>query len=224
MSFVVTVDGPAGAGKSSVARRLSSSVGLRYLDTGAIYRAIALTLDRMGIPPEDTDALKGALTNIKVELRDDGISANGADVSLDIRTPRVDAIVSAYSALGCVRKALLGFQRDQARYGSLIAEGRDVGSAVFPDAPLKFFLTASPEARARRRCLERERRGERISYEEVLAGIKERDRLDSEREISPLRCPEDAVLVDTSDMTEDDVTAYLEERIRSAMLKGDAGA
>lgn len=214
MSFVVTIDGPAGAGKSSVARRLARRLSVRYLDTGAIYRSIALFLDRRAIPPRDTDALRAALRGVSIELRDEAVFLNGENVSAKIRTPHVDGIVSPYSALGCVREALLELQRKQVQYGSLVVEGRDVGSAVFPEAPLKFFMTASAEARARRRFLELERRGESVSFEEVLSQIRARDRIDSTREASPLRRPEDAVLVDTSEMTEDEVLECLERRVR----------
>ena len=217
MSFVVAIDGPAGAGKSSVAKRLARRLSVRYLDTGAIYRAMALFLDRRAIPPEDTEALRMALKGIVIELRDGEVLLDGEDVSAAIRTPHVDGIVSAYSALGCVREALLDLQRGQRQYGSLVVEGRDVGSVVFPDAPLKFFMTASPEARARRRCLDLQRKGEPVSFEEVLSQIRARDRLDSTRAIAPLTRPDDAVLVDTSEMTEDEVLEYLERRVRDAL-------
>ena len=217
MSFVVAIDGPAGAGKSSVAKRLARRLSVRYLDTGAIYRAIALFLDRRAIPPEDTEALRMALKGIVIELRDGEVLLDGEDVSAAIRTPHVDGIVSAYSALGCVREALLDLQRGQRQYGSLVVEGRDVGSVVFPDAPLKFFMTASPEARARRRCLELQRRGEPVPFEDVLSQIRARDRFDGTRAIAPLTQPEDAVLVDTSEMTEDEVLEYLERRVRDAL-------
>ena len=190
MSFVVAIDGPAGAGKSSVAKRLARRLSVRYLDTGAIYRAMALFLDRRAIPPEDTEALRMALKGIVIELRDGEVLLDGEDVSAAIRTPHVDGIVSAYSALG---------------------------SVVFPDAPLKFFMTASPEARARRRCLELQRRGESVSFEDVLSQICARDRFDSTRAIAPLTRPEDAVLVDTSEMTEDEVLEYLERRVRDTL-------
>ncbi len=217
MSFVVAIDGPAGAGKSSVAKRLARRLSVRYLDTGAIYRAMALFLDRRAIPPEDTEALRTVLKDIAIELRDGEVLLDGEDVSAAIRTPHVDGIVSAYSALGCVREALLDLQRGQRQYGSLVVEGRDVGSVVFPDAPLKFFMTASPEARARRRCLELQRRGEPVPFEDVLSQIRARDRFDSTRAIAPLTQPEDAVLVDTSEMTEDEVLEYLERRVRDAL-------
>lgn len=200
-----------------MARRLARRLNVRYLDTGAIYRALALSLDRRGVSPSETEELRRALRTISVELRDERVLVNGEDVSDAIRTPHVDGIVSAYSALGCLREALLDLQRDQERYGPLVAEGRDVGSVVFPGAPLKFFMTASPEARARRRYLELQRRGESMSFEDILSQIRERDRIDSSREIAPLRCPEGAVLVDTSDMTEDEVLEHLEHHVRDVL-------
>ena len=224
MAYVITIDGPAGAGKSSVAKRLAQLLRIHYLDTGAIYRAIALVLAEAGIPPEESESLKQALPGIRIELREGCILANGADVSREIRTPRADKLSSVYSALSSVRQALLGLQRDQEQYGSLVVEGRDMGSVVFPNAPLKFFLTATPEARARRRCLERERKGEPVSYEEVLAAIRERDIADSSRAASPLVQPEGSVRVDTSDMTEDDVVEFLLSRVRDALAKGDISA
>ncbi len=200
-----------------MARRLARRLNVRYLDTGAIYRALALSLDRRGVAPAETEELRRALRTISVELRGERVLVNGEDVSDAIRTPHVDGIVSAYSALGCLREALLDLQRDQERYGPLVAEGRDVGSVVFPEAPLKFFMTASPEARARRRYLELQRRGEAVSFEDILSRIRERDRIDSSREIAPLRCPEGAVLVDTSDMTEDEVLEHLERHVRDVL-------
>lgn len=221
MSYVVTIDGPAGAGKSTVARRLARSLGIHYLDTGAIYRAVALVLEESEIQPQDHSFIKEALEKIQVELHDGAVLVNGLDVSAEIRTPEVEHIVSAYSALEEVREALLGLQRDQARFGSLVAEGRDLGSVVFPDASLKFFLTASPEARARRRAAEREAKGEPMPYEEVLAAIKERDRFDSARAVAPLRQPEGAVVVDSSNMSEDQTAAHIETIVRAAIERGE---
>ncbi|MCR5346473.1 MAG: (d)CMP kinase [Fretibacterium sp.] len=221
LAYVITIDGPAGAGKSSVAKRLAQLLGIHYLDTGAIYRAIALVLAEAGIRPEESESLKKALPDIKIELRGETVLANGDDVSREIRTPKADRLSSVYSALPSVRQALLGLQRDQEKYGSLVVEGRDEGSVVFPKAPLKFFLTATPEARARRRCLERERRGEPVDYGEVLASIRERDTADSSRDVSPLVQPEGAVRVDTSDMTEDEVVELLLNHVREALSRGE---
>ena len=189
MSYVITIDGPAGAGKSSVAKRVAKSLGIKYLDTGAIYRAIALLLAKSEIKPESEDFLREALSEIKIELRENSVLVNGFDVSGEIRTPEVDELASVYSALPVVREALLGLQQDQEKYGSIVAEGRDVGSVVFPDAEVKFFLTASPEARAKRRYLERVNKGKEANYDEILESIKHRDQNDSQREIAPLSVP-----------------------------------
>ena len=165
MSYVVTIDGPAGAGKSSVARRVAHELGIKYLDTGAIYRAIALILARSEIEPGSDEFLREALKDIKIELKENSVLVNDFDVSGEIRTPEVDVLASVYSAVPAVREALLGLQKAQKNYGSIIAEGRDVGSVVFPDAKVKFFLTASPEARAKRRCLERVSKGQDANYD-----------------------------------------------------------
>jgi len=151
------------------------------------------------------------------------VHVNGFDVSKEIRTPDVEKVVSAYAALPVVRDALLDLQRSQEQYGSLVVEGRDTGSVVFPHALVKFFLTASPEARARRRCLEREQKGETVDYDEVLAAIKARDAFDSSREVAPLREPEGAVRVDTSDMSEAEVVEALESHVRAVLAKRDRG-
>ena len=154
MSYVITIDGPAGAGKSSIAKRAAHELGIKYLDTGAIYRAIALILAEAEVKPDNDEYLREALSDIRVELRDGKVLVNDFDVSGEIRTPEVDELSSVYSALPVVRKALLGLQQEQEKYGSIIAEGRDVGSVVFPNARVKFFLTATPEARAKIRYTE----------------------------------------------------------------------
>jgi cytidylate kinase len=217
VSFVVTIDGPAGAGKSSVARRLAKSLGIRYLDTGAIYRGIAYWLDGRGILPDEGEKIAENLSSLSVHIEARGVFVNGEDVSGSIRTPRIDQVVSAYAALKTVRDALIGLQREQAEHGDLIADGRDAGTVVFPEADLKIFLTASPEARAERRYKEFLRKGEAVVYPQVLAQMRERDRLDSRREIAPLKEPKGAVHVDTSAMTEDVVVNELAFLIRGRM-------
>ena len=217
MSYVVTIDGPAGAGKSSAARALAKSLGVHYLDTGAIYRAIALMLDESEININQPELISEALRDIKIELKDGAVLVNGIDVSGEIRTPHIDKIASEYSALTCVRDALLNLQQEQQNFGSLIAEGRDVGSAVFPDAAVKFYLTASPEARAKRRCLERELKGEKVNYQETLQAINARDKFDSSRAASPLKVPAGAIVIDTSALTERETVNLLESHVKSIL-------
>ena len=216
MSYVITIDGPAGAGKSSVAKRVALELGIKYLDTGAIYRAIALILAKSEIKPE-SEFLREALSEIKIELRGSSVLVNDFDVSGEIRTPEVDELASIYSAVPAVREALLTLQQDQEKYGSIVAEGRDVGSVVFPNAKIKFFLTASPEARAKRRYLERINKGKEADYDEILQAIKQRDENDSKREISPLTVPEGAIFLDTSTMTEDEAVNFILEKVKEAL-------
>ncbi|MDR3331005.1 MAG: (d)CMP kinase [Synergistaceae bacterium] len=194
---VIVLDGPAGAGKSSVAREISRRMGLPFLDTGAIYRAITLVMQRAGIEAEDSPQLRDALRDFYISFRDGGIFVGDEDVSEAIRTPEIDAAVSRYSALPAVRSELLGIQRAQADAG-LVAEGRDMGTVVFPDADLKIFLTASPESRARRRYDERAARGESVDYGEILASVNRRDEIDSNRDAAPLRQASDAILLDST--------------------------
>jgi len=217
MNYVVTIDGPAGAGKSSVARRAAVELGIKYLDTGAIYRAIALILAKSEINPDNEDFLSEALSEIKIELKQNSVLVNGFDVSGEIRTPEVDELASVYSAVPLVRKALLSLQKDQENYGSLIAEGRDEGSVVFPDAKVKFFLTASPEARAKRRYLERISKGQEADYDEILSAIKNRDLNDSTRKLSPLSVPDGAIYLDTSDLTEDEAVNFIVNHVKEAL-------
>jgi cytidylate kinase len=197
---VIVIDGPAGAGKSSVARETASRLGLSFLDTGAIYRAITLVMLRAGIPPQDGSALRDALRDFRVSFSGSRVLVDGEDVSEAIRTREIDDNVSPYSALPVVREALLGIQRSQAGAG-LVAEGRDMGTVVFPDAGLKIFLTASPEARAKRRFDERVAKGEPADYDEILRAIRKRDKIDSSRDVAPMKPAYDAIIFDTTDFT-----------------------
>ena len=219
MSYVITIDGPAGAGKSSIAKRAAKELGIQYLDTGAIYRAIGLIINAAEVKPDNEEILREALGKIRVELRNGRVFVNDFDVSGEIRTPEADEMSSVYSALPAVRQALLGLQQEQPKHGSIIAEGRDVGSVVFPDALVKFYMTASPEARARRRYAERISKGKPANYDEILAAIIERDKHDSTRETAPLTIPEGAIFLDTSDMTEDEVLDFVLGRVREKIPK-----
>ncbi len=199
--FVVAIDGPAGAGKSTLARRLAERLEMRYLDTGALYRAIAYFLHGRNIPPREGALMQSALDCISVIIGESGILLDGKDVGDEIRSPLVDSIVSSYAALPSVRKRLLTIQQEQGTRGCLLADGRDMGTVVFPGADVKIFLTASDEIRARRRLLEMQERGETVLYEEVLRTIRERDRTDRERNEAPLRKAEGAIEVNTDSLS-----------------------
>lgn len=194
---VVVLDGPAGAGKSSVAKELARRLDLPFLDTGAIYRAITLTLLRADIAPTDTPVLREKLGVFRISFGGGRVRVGDEDVTAAIRTPEIDREVSAYSAIPAVREALLEIQRTQAT-GGLVAEGRDMGTVVFPNADLKIFLTASPEERAKRRFDERLARGEDADYDEILAMVNRRDEIDSSRAVAPLKAADDAIVFDTT--------------------------
>ncbi|MBQ7169730.1 MAG: (d)CMP kinase [Synergistaceae bacterium] len=217
MSYVITIDGPAGAGKSTVAKDVARALGINYLDTGAIYRAIALILYESEVRPNDDYIMREALSKVRIELNGKSVLVNGFDVTGEIRTPMVDELASMYSAVPSVRKALLSLQKEQELHGSIVAEGRDVGSVVFPGAKAKFFLTASPEARAKRRYSERVSNGKPADYDEILRSIIERDKNDSSREISPLTMPDGAIYVDTSDMTEQEAVHYILDKVKEVI-------
>ena len=205
-NIVITIDGPAGAGKSSVAKEVAGRLGLSYLDTGALYRALAYALDKLGITPHEGRTLSSALRDLSVALVGGRVLVDGEDVTSLIRNPSVDSLASKYSALPSVRARLLDIQREQALGGGLVADGRDMGTVVFPLAPLKVFLTASEEVRAKRRYDELISRGQGgVIFDSVLEDIKARDRSDRERACSPLVEASDSILVDSSSMTVDQV-------------------
>ncbi len=215
----IAIDGPSGAGKSTLARSLAAALGYLYVDTGAIYRTIAYGVMTAGTDPGDAHAVTARLPGLQVELRHgaDGeqrMLLNGRDVSREIRLPEVSLYASAVSAHPEVRAYLLEMQRRLARENSVIMDGRDIGTVVLPDADVKIFLTASPEARARRRCLELEQRGTPEPYEQVLEEIRQRDYNDSHRAAAPLRQAEDAVLLDTTGLTFEESRRALLELIR----------
>jgi len=202
MNYAIAIDGPAGAGKSTIAKVLAKELELIYVDTGALYRSIGYYTTQKGIALEDVDGIVAALDHLKVELRYvDGIQrvfVNGEDVSDFIRTPAISMAASAVSAIPAVREYLLATQRDIAAHNSVVMDGRDIGTVILPDAKVKIFLTASPESRATRRFAELQEKGDPATYEEVLADMIKRDYDDSHRATAPLKQAQDAVLVDTS--------------------------
>ena len=215
--FIVTVDGPAGSGKSTIAKIIAKKYGFTYLDTGAMYRMIALYALENSISLDDTEAVEDMLKNTKLDIIGNQFFLNGKDVSEEIRTPRVSAIVSPVSAIKEVRVKLVDLQREISKGKSVILDGRDIGTVVFPNGDIKIFLVASPEERAKRRLKEYEEKGIEADYESVLASIKERDYLDSTRKESPLKKAEDAHEIDSSTMSIDEVvetiSKYIDEKI-----------
>jgi CMP/dCMP kinase len=216
---VVAIDGPAGTGKSSVSRRLAGALGARYLDTGAMYRIVTLAVLRAGVEPTDVEAVGAIASKVQLSVSYDPAAITcylaGEDVSTEIRGDEVTRAVSAVSSVPAVRTRLVGLQRAMSGGpGSVVVEGRDIGTVVLPDAPVKIFLTASAETRARRRNEQNVASGLADDYEGVLADVRRRDHLDSTRPVSPLRAASDAVIVDTSDMTEAQVIAYLLELVK----------
>jgi CMP/dCMP kinase len=215
---MIAVDGPAGTGKSSVSRGLARSLGARYLDTGAMYRIVTLSILRSGIDLADPAAIGAAAADVELAVGfdpdEDRSYLAGEDVSTEIRGDEVSKAVSAVSAVPAVRTRLVALQRElTAGAGSVVVEGRDIGTVVLPGADVKIFLTASAETRARRRNDQNVANGLGDDYEGVLADVQRRDHLDSTRAVSPLRAADDALMVDTSDMTEPEVIAHLLELV-----------
>ena len=219
--FSVAIDGPSGAGKSTIAKAAATSLGFVYLDTGAIYRTVAWHVTMMGIGPKDTDHVPMLLddANIQIDFREDGqhMILNGKDITGEIRTPEITACASQVAAQPAVREFLLDLQRDLAKRHNIIMDGREIGTVVLPNASLKIFLTATPEKRAQRRYEEYLEKGQKASYEEVLADQKQRDYDDSHRKLAPLKQAKDAVVVDTTELglqaSIDAVTTLIRERL-----------
>lgn len=201
----IAIDGPSGAGKSSLAKAIAKRLGIVYVDTGALYRTIGLYMKQHGVSPKDEAAVTAALAGVELSLifRDGAqhILLCGEDVGDTIRTPEMSMYASAVSAIPAVRTFLLDTQRRVARECSVVMDGRDIGTVILPNAECKIFLTASPEARARRRTAEMHEKGHAITYEEVLAQMNERDTNDSTRKVAPAVAAKDAVLLDNSDLS-----------------------
>lgn len=205
MSVAIALDGPAGAGKSSIAKRAAKALDYIYVDTGALYRTIGLAATRSNVEPKSSKEVNELLSEIKVDLtfNDKGeqiVLLNGEDVSGEIRTPEASMTASKISAVPSVREYLLDLQRNMAKAHNVIMDGRDIGTVVLPDAQIKIFLTASPEARAKRRYKELCEKGMNVKYEDVLSDVIQRDYNDTHRDVAPLKPAEDSITVDTTEL------------------------
>jgi CMP/dCMP kinase len=218
-NFILAIDGPAGAGKSTVAKRLAKALGFLYMDTGAMYRALALKVAENGIEPENTEQVNRILQDARIELSErDGqnrVYLDGRDVSEQIRTPELSQLASKVSTLKAVRDKMVELQRAMGAKGGVVVEGRDIGTVVFPNAEIKIYLDASPQERARRRVEEINSRGGKANLEETLAETKERDHRDQRRTLAPLRKSEDAVVVDSTSMDINQVVSRIQQAIKA---------
>ena len=220
----VAIDGPAGAGKSTIARRLAAELGYRYVDTGAIYRTVAYFMDLWGVSPKDVDGVNRYIDEltIGIEYDEEGLQhmiMNGMDVTQDIRTQDISQKASLISAHAVVREVLLDMQRDMAKNYDVVMDGRDIGTVVLPKATVKIFLTASPEVRAERRCKELQEKGQKAQYAQILKEIQQRDYQDTHREIAPLKMCRDSVKVDTSELNLEESVAAIREIIEEKLAK-----
>lgn len=218
---VVTIDGPSGVGKSTVSRKVAAGLGWTYLDTGAMYRAVGLQCQRAGISLDDADALAALLDRLDIQILpplhesdDVRVLLHGEEVSEAIRSPDMGMMASQVSAIPAVRTKLTTLQQAMGRAGELVAEGRDTGTVVFPDAAWKFYLDAPPEERCRRRAEQLRAKGQQVDEQELLAQIIERDRNDRERTVAPLQIAEDALLIDSSCLSADEAAEKMLARVR----------
>lgn len=212
----IAIDGPAGAGKSTIARRLAKELGYYYVDTGAIYRTVAYFFDLWGVSPKDLDGITRYIDEltIGIEYDEEGVQhmiMNGMDVTDDIRTQEIGQKASLVSAHAIVRELLLDMQRGMAQEHDVVMDGRDIGTVVLPKATVKIFLTASPEVRARRRTNELAAKGQKANFEQILKEIQQRDYQDTHREIAPLKMARDSIKLDTSEMDIDGVIAAIKD-------------
>jgi cytidylate kinase len=212
--LVITIDGPAGAGKSTAARELARRLGLRLVDTGAMYRALAWAVRRAGLPAQDSRELRALLDRTTVALTDDRVLVDDRDVTDEIRTPEISELTSALSALRPVRDKATPLQRAMAASGGAVLEGRDTGSVVYPQADVKFYLEAGLEARARRRHAELRARGTPAELDVVRDEVTRRDRQDTQRALAPTVVPAGAIVIDSSDLSSDEVVERLIQEVK----------
>lgn len=205
----IAVDGPSGAGKSTIAKAVAKRLGIDYIDTGAMYRAIGYKMLKKGINVDDLEGIQRLLDTTEIDFSKGDIILDGQVINDLIRTPEISKQASSCSAVGIVREKLVDLQQKMGGAKSVVMDGRDIGTVVFPDAEYKFFITASPEERAKRRYNELIEKGQKVNYDQVLADITDRDHNDSTREITPLRKAEDAIEVDTTNMTIEEVIEYI---------------
>jgi cytidylate kinase len=214
---IIAIDGPGGSGKSTVAQRLAEKLGFTYLNTGAMYRAVALAAEEAGIKKDDAqleERIARILPALKIEFDGDRLQLNGRDVMSALRRPDIGDLASLYSTLAPVRARMRDLQRAMGEQGGVVMEGRDIGTVVFPDAEYKFFLDADPDVRAARRYAELAAKGASIDRDEVLRELAARDQRDRARTLAPMRRADDAIVIDTSKMSIDQVVSALEERIQ----------
>ena len=223
MSFIVAIDGPAGSGKGTITKLVGEKLGLVNIDTGATFRCVTLAMLQQNISTNEEEKIKKLLENIKIEFKKENniqmVLLNGQDVTKKIREKEVNNFVSQVSTLKIVREKLLNLQRKIAEGKDVIMEGRDIGTTVFPNANVKIYLDATPEERAKRRVLQNQEKGISTSYEEALENVKSRDKMDSERELAPLKKAEDAIYVDSTNLTIDEVVQKIIEIIESSKDK-----
>jgi cytidylate kinase len=221
--LIVAIDGPSGAGKSTLAKRVARELGFTYLDTGAMYRALALKILRQGLNLEDSEKLAELVDATEIDLVESSgtlkVLLDGGNVSALIRTPEVSQMASKSSAFPVVRKRMLNLQRRLGKKGNVVAEGRDIGTVIFPHADVKIYLDASVEERARRRYEELRKAGREVSFEDTVQEMQERDKRDSERELAPLRKAEDAVVIDSSALDAEEVAETVLRVIQNKSLE-----
>lgn len=223
MSFIVAIDGPAGVGKGTIANLVAEKFGFLNVDTGAMYRSVTLAMLRQNIGIDEEEKIKKLLSEITIELKEENgkeiVLLNGEDVSEAIRSKEVNAFISGVSALKIVRSRMVILQRKLAEGQKVVMEGRDIGSTVFPNADVKIYLDATVEERANRRLRQNKEKGIEMSYEEVLESVKKRDLIDSTREVSPLRKADDAILIDCTELSQDELSNKVYEIIEEKMKK-----